>query len=79
VPHHVSREDVLYVVTGTLLATVGDQSSEATAGDVIAVPAGSRFGLDSPGAEPASAWVTTGAGFAGVLDDGSWLTPPWTQ
>ena len=53
VPHHVSREEVLYVLSGTIRATVNDQ--------------------------PATAWVTTSVGFAGVLPDGSWITPPWTR
>jgi quercetin dioxygenase-like cupin family protein len=79
VPHHVSREEVLYVLSGTLRATVDDQSEEAVAGDVILVPAGSRFGVDNPGAEPATAWVTTSVGLAAVLPDGSWITPPWTR
>jgi len=38
VPHHVSHEEVLYIL----------------------------------------AWVTTSVGFAGVLPDGSRITPPWT-
>jgi hypothetical protein len=40
----------------------------------ITAPAGT-----DPGDEPATAWVTTSVGFAGVLPDGSWITPPWTQ
>jgi quercetin dioxygenase-like cupin family protein len=79
VPHHVSREEVLYVLSGTLHVTVGDQSEEATAGDVILVPAGSRFGVDNRADEPATAWVTTSVGFAGILPDGSWIAPPWTR
>jgi mannose-6-phosphate isomerase-like protein (cupin superfamily) len=79
VPHHVSREEVLYVLSGTLRATVDDQPGEAMAGDVILVPAGSRFGVDNLGGEPASAWVTTSVGLAAVLPDGSWITPPWTR
>jgi mannose-6-phosphate isomerase-like protein (cupin superfamily) len=79
VPHHISREEVLYVLSGTLRATVDGQSSEAAAGDVILVPAGARFSVANPASEPASAWVTTTVGFAGVLPDGSWITPPWTQ
>jgi mannose-6-phosphate isomerase-like protein (cupin superfamily) len=79
VPHHVSREEVLYVLSGTLRATVDDQSEEATAGDVILVPAGSRFGVDNLADEPATAWVTTSVGLAAVLPDGSWITPPWTR
>jgi mannose-6-phosphate isomerase-like protein (cupin superfamily) len=79
VPHHVTREEVLYVLSGTVRATVDGQPSEAAAGDVILVPAGSRFCVDNPADEPATAWVTTSAGFAGILPDGSWITPPWTQ
>jgi quercetin dioxygenase-like cupin family protein len=79
VPHHVSREEVLYVLSGTLRATVDDQPEEATVGDVILVPAGSRFGIDNLADEPATAWVTTSVGLAAVLPDGSWITPPWTR
>jgi mannose-6-phosphate isomerase-like protein (cupin superfamily) len=79
VPHHVSREEVLYILSGTARATVDDQCEEAAAGDVILVPAGSRFGVDSLGDEPVTAWVTTSVGFAGILPDGSWMTPPWTR
>jgi quercetin dioxygenase-like cupin family protein len=79
VPHHVSREEVLYVLSGTLRATVDERSEEATTGDVILVPAGSRFGVDNLADEPATAWVTTSVGLAAVLPDGSWITPPWTR
>jgi quercetin dioxygenase-like cupin family protein len=79
VPHRVSREEVLYVLRGTLRATVDDQPEEAIAGDVILVPAGSRFAADNLGDEPAAAWVTTSVGLAAVLPDGSWISPPWTR
>jgi quercetin dioxygenase-like cupin family protein len=78
-PHHVSREEVLYVLSGTLRATVDGQTEDAAAGDVILVPAGSSFGVDNLADEPVTAWVTTSVGFAGVLPDGSWITPPWTR
>lgn len=79
VPHHVSREEVLCILSGTARVTLDGQCEEAAAGDVILVPAGSRFGIDSLGDEPVTAWVTTSVGFAGVLPDGSWITPPWTR
>ena len=79
VPHHVSREEVLYVLGGTLRVTLDDEAEEAGPGDVVLVPAGARFGASNLAAEPATAWVTTSAGFAGVLPDGSWFTPPWTR
>jgi quercetin dioxygenase-like cupin family protein len=79
VRHHVSREEVLYVLSGTIRASLDGQAEDATAGDVIVVPAGARFGADNLADEPATAWVTTSVGLLGVLPDGSWITPPWTQ
>ena len=77
VPHHVSREEVLYVLSGTLRVTVDGEAEDAAAGDVVLVPAGARFGASNQAVEPVTAWVTTTVGFAGVLPDGSWFTPPW--
>jgi quercetin dioxygenase-like cupin family protein len=79
VPHHVSREEVLYVLSGTLRVTLDGDVTEATAGDVVLVPAGAQFGVSNQTDSPATAWVTTTVGFAGVLPDGSWFTPPWTR
>jgi mannose-6-phosphate isomerase-like protein (cupin superfamily) len=79
VPHHVSREEVLYVLSGTIQVTIDDQSEEASAGDVILVPASARFGADNLTDEPVTAWVTTSVGLAAVLPDGSWISPPWTR
>jgi quercetin dioxygenase-like cupin family protein len=79
VPHHVSREEVLYVLDGTLRVTLDGEAEDAGPGDVVLVPAGARFGASNLATEPATAWVTTTAGFTGVLPDGSWFTPPWTR
>ena len=79
VPHHVSREEVLYVLSGTLRVTVNGDAADAVAGDVVLVPAGAQFGASNQTGDPAAAWVTTTVGFAGVLPDGSWFTPPWTR
>ena len=79
VRHHVSREEVLYLLTGTVRVSLDGQDEEAAAGDVILVPAGARFGVDNVRDEPATAWVTTSVGLLGVLPDGSWISPPWTQ
>jgi len=79
VPHHVSREEVLYVLGGTLRVTLDGAAEDAAPGDVVLVPAGARFGASNLATGPATAWVTTTAGFAGVLPDGSWFTPPWTR
>ena len=77
--HHVSREEVLYVLSGTIQASVDGRAEHAAAGDVILVPAGTQFGVDNLADGPATAWVTTSVGFRGILPDGSWIAPPWTQ
>lgn len=79
VPHRVSREEVLYVLSGSIRATVDGRVEQAAAGDVILVPAGAEFGVDNLTEGPATAWVTTSVGFRGVLPDGSWIAPPWTR
>jgi quercetin dioxygenase-like cupin family protein len=67
------------VLSGTIQASVDGRAEHAAAGDVILVPAGAQFGVDNPADEPATAWVTTSVGFRGILPDGSWIAPPWTQ
>ena len=79
VRHRVSREEVLYVLCGTIRASLDGQAEDAAAGDVIVVPAGAQFGVDNQGDEPATAWVTTSVGLLGVLPDGSWISPPWVR
>jgi mannose-6-phosphate isomerase-like protein (cupin superfamily) len=81
VPHTVSREEVLLVLDGTLQVTLtgGAEPVAAAPGDVIVVPAGAVFRIDNPGAEPASAWVTTSVGLEAVLPDGSKIQPPWVR
>ena len=81
--HGVSREEMLCVLGGTLLVTLGDGPDAASVacrtGDAIVVPAGSSVRIDNPGDEPASAWVTTSVGLEAVLPDGSRLSPPWVR
>ena len=77
VPHRVTREEVLRILAGSATVTLDDQKHGVTAGDVVIVPTGSLFGIDT-GAEPLSAWVSTSVGLRAALADGSWITPPWT-
>jgi mannose-6-phosphate isomerase-like protein (cupin superfamily) len=77
VPHTVTREEILCVTSGSARVTLGDESRDVTAGDVIVVPVGALFGL-STGDRAVTAWVTTSVGLQAGLPDGSTITPPWT-
>jgi quercetin dioxygenase-like cupin family protein len=80
VRHTVSREEVLYMLTGTLLVTLDDSTATTSKpGDAIVVPPGATLRVDNPGDEPASAWVTTSAGLEATLPDGSTVSPPWVR
>jgi quercetin dioxygenase-like cupin family protein len=79
VAHRISREEVVYVLSGSLEAVIDGQPCHATAGDVLLVGAGSVLSISTPASTPVTAWVTTSAGIGAVLPDGSWLTPPWAS
>lgn len=79
VPHRVSREEVLLVLSGVLSVTLDEVTASVSAGEVIVVPAGARFRIDNVSAVPASAWVTTNVGLTATLPDGSTLSPPWVR
>ena len=78
-PHRVHRAEVLVLTTGTLRVTLGEETAEASAGDTIMVPAGTLFQVDNISEEPASALVSTTAGFTAELADGTEITPPWAR
>jgi quercetin dioxygenase-like cupin family protein len=91
VPHTVSKEEILLVLSGALRVTLGSAQSPADAvpadavpadavpGDAVLVPAGTMLQVDNPGPEPATAWVTTSVGLEATIADGSAIRPPWTQ
>src|SRR5262252_7402537 len=69
--HAVNREEIMFMLGGTLLVTLGDGAEAAgvacRAGDAIVIPPGSSVRVDNPGEELASAWVTTSVGLEAVL------------
>jgi len=81
--HAVNREEIMFMLGGTLLVTLGDGAEAAgvacRAGDAIVIPPGSSVRVDNPGEELASAWVTTSVGLEAVLPDGLRLSPPWVR
>ncbi|AGZ44659.1 cupin domain-containing protein [Actinoplanes friuliensis] len=79
VPHRVSREEILLIMSGEIMATVDGAATTVRPGEVIFVPAGASFGVDNTSGGPASAWVTTTVGLEATLADGSSISPPWVR
>ncbi len=79
VAHRVSREEVLYILSGSVQVSLDGEPCDAAPGDVIVVPAGATLRLGNQAAAGATAWVTTTTGLAAVLPDGTWLAPPWAN
>lgn len=78
VAHRPNREEVLLVLDGVLRVTIDGDTTDASKGDVVVVPANSELAVGG-GPTRASAWVTTTPGLQAVMSDGSRITPPWAQ
>lgn len=81
VPHIISKEEILLVLSGALRVTLDGAATpaEAVPGDAILVPAGAQLQVDNPGPAPATAWVTTSVGLEATVAGGATIRPPWTQ
>lgn len=79
VPHTVSREEVVHLLTGGLRLTVDGEAADLVAGDVAIVPAGATFRVDNVSGLEATMWVATSVGLTAEMADGTLLTPPWAN
>jgi mannose-6-phosphate isomerase-like protein (cupin superfamily) len=77
VRHRVGKEEVLLLLSGRIKVYLDGVVDELGPGDVLRVPAGAEFGIDSD--EGAEAWVTTSVGLRATLPDGSEISPPWVR
>lgn len=76
VSHRPTREEVLLVLSGSLLVTLDATTTTLHPGDVALVPAGSELRVDA-GPEGATAWVTSTPGLEAITADGTRISPPW--
>ncbi|MEZ0090401.1 cupin domain-containing protein [Streptacidiphilus sp. EB129] len=79
VPHTVSHEEVLYLLSGSLRFSIDGEVAELSAGDVVIAPAGARLCVDNTSGAPATMWVSTSIGLSVTLPDGTTITPPWAN
>lgn len=79
IAHTISREEVFFVLSGTLEITIDDTGRPLVAGDAAVAPAGSRVVVANRTEEPARMWVTTSRGLTATLADGARISPPWAN
>lgn len=77
VAHRPSHEEVMIVLSGTLLVTLDGVATSVRPQGVVHVPAGAELRVDG-GPEGASVWVTTTRGLTARIGEES-MAPPWAQ
>ena len=61
--HHRNLEEIYYIVSGSGLMTVGENSREVGAGDAIYIPRGHKHSLKNIGSEPIKLILVCGPAF----------------
>jgi mannose-6-phosphate isomerase-like protein (cupin superfamily) len=79
VAHSVDREEIFLALSGTALATLGDERHELRAGDVLIVPAGQTFSLANPNSAAFEAIAIAPVGVRATIPGGAAFAPPWTE
>ncbi len=77
VPHELTREEVLVVLSGTARASIDGQVAEVRAGGAVIVPPDTPFSLTAAGAEPVVALAYLPVGGQARLPGREPFTPPW--
>jgi len=77
--HSMDREEVFVVVSGAVLAVVGDREVHAGPGDAVIVPAHATLRIgNADAAEPARLTAVTSVGMTATVG-GAAFAPPWAQ
>lgn len=79
VPHELTREEILFVLEGTALASIGGALDYVPAGAAIVVPASTPFTLAAAGRKPVVALAYLPVGGQAKIGDQEPFTPPWAQ
>ncbi len=77
VAHTITREEIVFVLSGAMELALDEATYTVPAGDAAVLPAGATVRVDNAGDEPVTAWVTTSIGLEAQLADGSRIVPPW--
>jgi quercetin dioxygenase-like cupin family protein len=77
VPHELTREQVLVVLSGTARASIGGRVADVGAGGAIIVPPDTPFSLTALGGEPVVALAYLPVGGQARMPGEEPFTPPW--
>jgi quercetin dioxygenase-like cupin family protein len=79
VPHELTREEVLVVLSGTARACIDGQVADASPGCAIIVPPHTPFSLVAAGDEPVVALAYLPVGGQARMPGQAPFTPPWAR
>jgi quercetin dioxygenase-like cupin family protein len=77
VPHELTREEVLVVLSGTARASIDGRVTDVAAGGAIIVPAETPFSVTAVGDEPMVALAYLPVGGQARMPGEEPFTPPW--
>jgi quercetin dioxygenase-like cupin family protein len=76
-PHQLTREETIIVLSGTAVAEIGEERHRLSTGDVIIVPAMTDFSLSNDSAEVFEALAVLPVGGQAIVGSDAPFTPPW--
>jgi mannose-6-phosphate isomerase-like protein (cupin superfamily) len=76
-PHQLTREETIIVLSGTAIAEIGKERHKVSEGDAIIVPAMTDFSLTNDSAEPFEAIAVLPVGGQAIIGNEAPFTPPW--
>ena len=79
VPHELTREEVLVILSGTARASIGGRVGVVDTGSAIIVPPDTPFSLSATGDEPVTALAYLPVGGQARMPGQEPVTPPWAE
>ena len=79
VPHELTREEVLVILSGTARASIDGRAGEVGAGGAVIVPPDTPFSLVAAGDEPVVALAYLPVGGQARMPGQEPFTPPWAR
>jgi quercetin dioxygenase-like cupin family protein len=79
VPHELTREEVIVILSGTAHASIAGRTAVAGPGCAIIVPPDTPFSLIAAGDEPVTALAYLPVGGQARLPGQQPFTPPWAE